>query len=324
MTHPAHPHDGASPWPPLPYGEWRHTADTLLLWTQVVGKLKLALSPWLNHGWQVPLYVNARGLGTGPVPVGHELLEVDFDFVDHHLVMRHSSGATRGFALGPMPVAAFYRRFLHELAALGVQVTINPMPSEQPNPIPFDQDETHAAYDGAAVRRFWRVLVQADRVFKLFRTGFLGKASPVHFFWGAFDLAVTRFSGRRAPMHPGGLPGLPDPVLREAYSHEVSSAGFWPGSAAYPHAAFYSYAYPAPAGFAQAPVGPPGLAEWSEALGEWLLPYDKLRHAADPDATLLEFLRSSYRAAADLGHWDPALDCALGVPNRPRALHGAG
>ena len=311
---------GRSAWPELRFAEWRDSGATLQLWTQIVGKLRLALSPWLNHGWQVPLYVSARGLGSSAMHVGSgRLIEVEFDLVDHRLVIRSSDAAERGFALAPMSVASFYRRFMAELAAINIRVAINLHPNEVADPIPFPDDETHAAYDPAAVHALWRALVQADRVFRHFRTGFLGKASPVHLFWGAFDLAVTRFSGRPAPLHPGGIPGLPDAVTREAYSHEVSSAGFWPGNDAYPQAAFYSYAYPAPAGFGSAPVEPTA-AVWSTEMGEWLLPYEAVRRAADPDTALMQFLHSTYRAAADLGRWDPALECALGEPGRPREV----
>jgi len=307
-------------WPELRYAEGRDSVLTLQLWTQIVGKLRLAVTPWLNHGWQVPLYVSARGLTSSAIHCGGgRLIEVEFDLVDHRLAIRSSDAAERGFALGPMSVAAFHRRFMAELAALGVEARIHPRPNEVPDPIPFADDETHAAYDAVAVDACWRALAQTDRVFRRFRSGFLGKASPVHLFWGAFDLAVTRFSGRPAPRHPGGIPGLPDSVTREAYSHEVSSAGFWPGGEAYPQAAFYSYAYPAPAGFATAKVEPSG-AVWSAEMGEWLLPYEAVRCAGDPDAALLQFLQTTWRAAADLGRWDPALECALGEPRRPRPV----
>jgi len=307
-------------WPELRYSDWRDSGTTLQLWTQIVGKLRLALTPWLNHGWQVPLYVSARGLTSSAMHAGDgRLIEVEFDLVDHRLAIRSSAAAERGFALGPMSVAAFHRRFMAELAALGIDARIHPRPNEVTDPIPFADDETHAAYDAASVHASWRALAQADRVLARFRSGFLGKSSPVHLFWGAFDLAVTRFSGGEAPLHPGGIPGLPDAVTREAYSHEVSSAGFWLGNDAYPHAAFYSYAYPAPAGFATAKVDPAG-AFWSTELGEWLLPYEAVRSAADPDAALLQFLQTTWRAAADLGRWDPALECALGEPGRPRPV----
>ncbi len=308
----------ASGWPALPYPAWSETATTLQLWTQIVGKVRLALSPWLNHGWQVPLYVNAHGLGTSPIHCDVGIVEIDFDFVSHRLVIRTSMGLDRGFALAPMTVAAFHGRVMSELKAAGVAVTIHGTPNEVADPIPFADDETHAAYDADAVHDFWRALVHVDRVFRLFRTAFLGKASPVHFFWGSFDLAVTRFSGRSAPLHPGGVPGLPDDVTREAYSHEVSSAGFWPGGTAYPPA-FYSYAYPSPAGFDTAAVEP-AEAQWSKAMGEWLLPYDAVRNAADPEATLLRFLETTYRAAAHAAGWEPSLVCGLGEPGVPRRV----
>ena len=309
----------SNPWPVLPYEEWRDTATTLQLWTQMAGKVRLALSPWVNHGWQVPLYVNTRGLGTSPIHYRHGMLQIDFDFVDHRLLVTTSEGPPRGFDLEPMSVAAFYRRFMAELEAAGVNVAISTMPSEVPAPIRFTDDEVHAAYDRDAAWRFWRALLQADRVFQLFRTSFLGKSSPIHFFWGGFDLAVTRFSGRQAPLHPGGIPGLPDAITREAYSHEVSSAGFWPGSASYPAAAFYSYAYPTPPGYQQASVQP-GEAFWSSELSEWILPYEAVRQAADPDAALLGFLQSTYLAAAQAGAWDRSLECEIGAPARPRSL----
>jgi hypothetical protein len=306
-------------WPDLPYAAWRDTAATLQLWTQIVGKLRLRLTPWLNHSWQVPLYVTARGLGTGPVPLGTEILDIEFDFIAHRLVARTSRGDERALALEPQSVADFYRRLWDLLAGIGIAVSIDEMPNEVPDPIPFSQDRRHATYDAAAAHRFWRALVQADRVLKLFRTGFVGKASPVHFFWGSFDLAATRFSGRGAPPHPGGVPGLPDTVAREAYSHEVSSAGFWPGSEAFPQPAFYSYAYPEPTGFREARVRPE--ARFETALGEFILPYEAVRTAADPDALLLAFLTATYAAAADAGGWDRAsLECPLGVPARVRPL----
>ena len=306
-------------WPSLDYAAWRDTAVTLQLWLQIVGKVRLALTPWLNHGWHVPLYVTAHGLGTSAMPATRGLLEIEFDFVAHRLVVRSSEGPDRGFALEPMTVAAFYGRALAALEAAGEPVRIVARPNEVPEPIAFADDDTHRSYDAAAVHDFWRALVEVDRVLKRFRTAFLGKASPVHLWWGAFDLAVTRFSGRPAPLHPGGIPGLPDAVTREAYSHEVSSAGFWPGSDAYPHAAFYAYAYPSPAGYDSARIEPAD-ATWVAALGEWILPYDTVRASADPAATLLRFLETTYRAAADLAHWDPALECALGEPRKPRVV----
>jgi hypothetical protein len=306
-------------WPDLPYPAWRETAATLQLWTQIVGKIRLTLTPWLNHGWQVPLYVSARGLSTSAIPIGSEILELEFDFIGSRLVARTSRGEERALALAPQSVAEFFRGVLDLLDVIGVAVAINDLPNEVANPIRFSRDRTHAAYDAAAAHTFWRALVQVDRVFKLFRTAFLGKASPVHFFWGSFDLAVTRFSGRAAPLHPGGVPGLPDAVTREAYSHEVSSAGFWPGSDAFPQAAFYSYAYPEPAGFRDHPVTPG--AGFDSTLGEFILPYDTVRTAAEPDAVLLDFLSTTYAAAADAGRWDrAALECSIGAPARVRPL----
>ncbi|MBV8404827.1 MAG: hypothetical protein JO203_11595 [Gammaproteobacteria bacterium] len=306
-------------WPELPYEAWRDTAATLHLWTQIAGKVRLSLTPWVNHSWQVPLYVSACGLTTSPVPAAGELIELEFDFLQHRLLARSSRGTQSGFALEPQTVADFYGRMRGVLQELGVAVTINERPAELRDAIPFPQDRSHGAYDAAAVQRFWRALVKIDTVLKLFRSGFLGKVSPTHFFWGSFDLAVTRFSGRRAPLHPGGIPGLADAVTREAYSHEVSSAGFWPGNDAFPRAAFYSYAWPEPPGFSTAAV-PPG-ATYNTDLGEFILPYEQVRQAADPQALLLEFLTRTYEAAADNGHWDrAALECELGVPGRVRPL----
>ena len=309
--------DGVAIWPELPYPAWRETAATLQLWTQIVGKVRLALTPWINHGWQATLYVTARGLGTGPIPAGNEILEIEFDFIGHRLLARTSRGEERTLPLEPQTVADFHRRVMDVLSGFGIAVRIKQMPNEVPNPIRFSEDLVHAAYDAAAAHRFWRALLQIDHVFKLFRTGFLGKASPVHFFWGSFDLAVTRFSGRTAPRHPGGVPGLPDAVTREAYSHEVSSAGFWPGSDAYPQAAFYSYAYPTPAGFRDRPVTRGGAFDGK--LGEFILPYDTVRTAVDPDAVLLDFLRTTYEAAAETGNWDrAALEGPMGLPGQAR------
>ena len=306
-------------WPALSYPAWRDTATTLHLWTQIVGKVRLALTPWVNHGWQVPLYVTARGLGTSPIPSRGEIFEMEFDFVGHRLIVRASWGAERTISLEPQAVGDFYRRVSDLLDDMGIVVRIGEMPNEIANPVPFSRDRVHASYDPSAAHAFWRALVQVDRLFKLFRSGFLGKASPVHFFWGSFDLAVTRFSGRPAPLHPGGVPSLPDAVAREAYSHEVSSAGFWPGNDAFPRAAFYSYAYPEPEGFRGARM--PSGAHFEESLGEFILPYDAVRTAADPDALLLDFLSSTYAAAADAGRWDrTALECALGAPGKVRQL----
>ena len=308
-------------WPELPYAAWRDTAATLQLWTQIVGKIRLAKTPWLNHSWHVTLYVSARGLTTGPIPDGARSVEVEFDFIDHVLWIKTSDGHARQIMLRPVPVAEFYDEVLIALRELSIDVHINPMPNEIANVVPFPRDTAHKSYDAGYANRFWRVLLAAHEVLSHFRTGFLGKVSPVHFFWGSFDLAVTRFSGRGAPRHPGGVPNLPDAVAQEAYSHEVSSAGFWPGGGGvidFP--AFYSYAYPAPDGFAQAKVKP-AAAFFHQQLGEFLLPYDVVRKSADPDAALMDFLQSTYAAAADLAKWDRAgLECALGVPRRPRAL----
>jgi Family of unknown function (DUF5996) len=307
-----------SVWPDLPYPGWRDTAATLQLWTQIVGKVRLALTPWVNHSWQVPLYVTARGLGTSPIPAGREILEMEFDFIAHRLVARVSTGDERSLPLEPQTVADFYCRIMAALRELGVAVSIDEMPNELPGPIRFSQDAKHASYDADAAHRFWRALVQIDRLFKLFRSAFLGKVSPIHFFWGSFDLAVTRFSGRPAPPHPGGVPGLPDAVVREAYSHEVSSAGFWPGSDAFPQAAFYSYAYPESSGFRDRKLA---TGRFDATLGEFILPYDTVRRAADPEAMLLDFLETTYAAAADVGHWDrSALECSMGVPGRVRPV----
>jgi hypothetical protein len=308
-----------TPWPELRYDSWRDTLQTLHLWTQIVGKVQLALTPWVNHGWHVALHVNAGGLGTGPIPLGSDSFTLEFDFVSHRLVVRTSRGAVQALALAPQTVADFYQRLMRLLADMGVTVRIKELPNEVPDPIRFSEDRRHHSYDPKATQTFWRALVQVDRVLRRFRSGFLGKVSPVHFFWGSFDLAVTRFSGRPAPKHPGGVPGLPDAVTREAYSDEVSSAGFWPGNDAYPQAAFYSYAYPEPAGFRTAPVA--SGAAFEAQLGEFILPYETVRVAADPEAVLLDFLSSTYAAAAEKGGWDRVrLECALGVPCRVRPL----
>jgi hypothetical protein len=308
-------------WPALTYADWAPTGGALHLWTQIVGKVRLALTPWLNHSWQVPLYVSARGLTTGLMTVGARTLELEFDFVDQCLHLRTDApGSVRQIALAPMSVAEFYFALMAELEAAGTPVAIDRFPNELPEAVAFDEDAAERAYDPGQVRRFWRALLQADRVMKLFRTAFLGKASPVHFFWGSFDLAVTRFSGRRAPLHPGGVPHLPDAVAREAYSHEVSSAGFWPGGPGCEEAAFYSYAYPEPAGFRAAQVLPAD-ARFDAALGEFILPYEAVRRAGDPDAVLLSFLSSTYAAAADGANWDrAALECDFGQPGRPRPV----
>jgi len=307
-------------WPELPTAAWRDTYETLQLWTQIIGKIRLARSPWLNHSWHVALYVTSRGLTTSPIPDAAGDFQIDLDFIDHTLRISASDGATRQFALAGQSVASFYAAIMADLAELGIRVAIDEMPNELPDPIRFSEDRRHASYDPGAVRRFFQFLGNADRVFKQFRTGFLGKASPVHFFWGSFDLAVTRFSGRRAPRHPGGVPHLSDDVACEAYSHEVSSAGFWPGSGAIDYPAFYSYAYPEPPGFRTTKVRP-DAAFFSEALGEFILPYDAVRIAAEPERALLQFLQSTYEAAANAAKWDrAALECALGQPGVVRQI----
>jgi hypothetical protein len=302
---PSSPEAREQAWPALPLDAWSGTHATIHLWTQIVGKIRLAQSAWINHCWSVTLYVTARGLTTSPVPHGSRTFEIDFDFVSHELTIRCSDGGQARLPLEPQSVADFYRRLMTEMDRLDLGVRIHARPNEVADPVRFDQDTVPREYDRDFANRFWRVLVQADRVFKTFRGRFVGKCSPVHFFWGAPDLAVTRFSGRTAPEHPGGIPNLPDSVTRDAYSHEVSSAGFWAGGGPVPDAVFYSYAYPEPAGFSQAAVRP-DAAFYSPDLREFLLPYDAVRQAPSPDEMLLEFLQTTYEAAADLGRWDRA------------------
>jgi hypothetical protein len=311
-------------WPEIPYPAWRDTCTALHLYAQIAGKYRLARTPWLNHSWHATLYVTARGLTTSLVPDRPGGIEIAFDLVDHALTGATSDGRAARFALEPMSVADFHARFLDLVASLGGTPELHGVPNEVPDPVPFAQDLRARPYDAGAVSRFHHALVSIEPVLRRFRTGFLGKASPVHLFWGSFDLAVTRFSGRAAPLHPGGVPGLPDAVTREAYSHEVSSAGFWPGGGGVDFPAFYAYAYPAPAGFAGARVQPEAAA-FDATLGEFVLPYDAVRSAPDPEAALMAFLESSYRAAADLGRWDRgALECAIGEPLRPRPFGEAG
>jgi hypothetical protein len=292
-------------WPPLPLNEWQPTYDTLHLWTQIVGKTRLALAPMQNHWWQVVLYLTSRGLGTSPIPFGERTFEVDFDFVDHRLVVRADDGATRTMALAPRSVADFYREYLALLGELGIEVKLYPRPSEMTTVVPFPEDREHASYDPDAAQRCWRALAQADRVLKEFRGRFIGKCSPSHFWWGSFDLSCTRFSGRPAPPHPGGIPNCPDYVTLEAYSHECISAGWWPGGGPLEEAAFYAYAYPEPAGCGDAAIRPRG-AYYHQVMHEWILPYDLVRQASDPDTMVLDFLQSTYEIAAELGHWDRA------------------
>lgn len=306
---------GDQAWPALPLADWQDTYETLHMWTQVVGKVRLALSPHVNHWWEAPLYVNARGLTTSPIPYQGEIFEIQFDFINHEVDIATSWGGTRTLPLAPQTVADFYRTFMDTLHGLGIDVEIWPMPVEVPNPIRFDQDRTHAAYDPAYAHRFWRILLPVDTVFKEFRARFIGKDSPVHFFWGSFDLAVSRFSGRRAPVRPGA-----DVITREAYSHEVSSAGFWPGGGEVAGPAFYSYAAPEPPGFREARVEP-AQARYDGKLNEFLLMYDDVRASASPETMLLDFMQSTYEAAAELGKWDRD---ALEKPHRlvsPVAAH---
>ena len=294
-----------APWPALPLADWQDTRDTLQLWTQIVGKVRLALAPMVNHWWQVPLYVSARGLTTSSMPYDGGAVEIAFDFLDHVLRIETSRGETRLVTLAPRSVADFYRDVMATLGAMGVHVHVWPWPVELPEVIRFDRDETHSAYDADAAQRFWRSLVQADRLLNEFRGRFIGKCSPVHFWWGSFDLSCTRFSGRLAPPHPGGIPHLADRVTREAYSHECISAGWWPGGGAVLEPAFYAYAYPEPAGCPDASIRP-DAGRYQFELREWILPYDAVRSASDPDATLLTFLESTYDVAARLGAWDRA------------------
>ncbi len=300
-------------WPALPLEAWQETHATLHLWAQIVGKVRLAQSPWLNHCWHVTLYVTPSGLTTGPMPHGERSFRIDFDFLRQRVAVRTSDDGVEELALVPQTVATFYGNLMGALTKLGVPVRICAVPNEIPDAIPFARDEMHRAYDGQFAQRYWRILAQTERVFTEFRARFIGKCSPVHFFWGAPDLAVTRFSGRAAPQHPGGIPNLPDRITREAYSHEVSSCGFWAGGGAVPYPAYYAYAYPSPAGFAEAKVEP-AAAFFSQDYGEFILPYDAVRTSPAPDETLMTFLQSTYDAAADLAGWDRA------VLERPRGF----
>ncbi len=298
-----HEPDRAAVWPSLPFEAWRDTYATLHRWTQIVGKTRLALAPMMNHWWHVALYVTTRGLTTSPMPYGVRTLEVELDFAQHRLVLTTSEGASAALALAPCSVSEFHAAYLAAVRGLGVEVSIWPMPVEIADAVPFPEDREHASYDREYANRFWRIVIQVDRVLKRFGGRFLGKASPVHFFWGSFDLAATRFSGRRAPPHPGGVPNVADRVMREAYSHEVISVGFWPGGGAVAEAACYAYAYPEPAGFAGAPIEPEG-AYYSRELGEFILPYEVVRAAPVPDEAMLAFFQSAYAAAADRAGWD--------------------
>ena len=294
------PADRPECWPALPLDSWKDTYATLHMWSQIVGKVRLALTPLVNHWWNIPLYVTARGLTTSRIPCGKRAFELRFDFIEHQLVLETSDGALKTLPLAAKTVSDFYQEFMSMLRSTDIEVKIWRMPVEIPNPIPFDQDRLHSSYDPKFVERFWRILLSVDAVFGEFRSRFIGKSSPVHFFWGSFDLAVTRFSGRRAPERPGA-----DTMTREAYSHEVSSVGFWPGSSDVSDAAFYSYAAPEPGGFKEARVQP-NAAFYQKTLGEFLLPYEEVRKAESPTAALLDFCQSTYEAAANLGNWDRA------------------
>lgn len=301
-------------WPKLPLAEWRDTLATLHMWTQIVGKTRLALAPMENHWWQIALYLSARGLTTSAMPCANRMVEVEFDFVSHALSLRTSDGGAQAFALRPCSVSDFFAQYMAALRALDIDVALRPLPVEVECAVPFADDHEHASYDPDAAHRWWQVASQTDRVFKRFRSRFVGKQSPAHFFWGAFDLAVTRFSGRPAPRHRGGVPNCPDRVMVEAYSHECSSAGFWPGGGPISEPAFYAYAYPEPPGYAAHAVRPPA-ARYHSQLGEYVLPYEVVRSDPDPDGMLLEFLQTSYEAAADLGRWDHAmLERAASLP----------
>ena len=314
MTHTA--------WPELPLSAWKDTYATLHLWTQIVGKIRLAQTPWLNQSWHVALYVTPRGLTTSLIPYGDRSFQLDFDFIDHVLLVSTSDGQKKEIGLYPRTVADFYADVMRSLLELGIDVRINQLPNEIPDAIRFSEDHIHVSYDREYAERFWRILLQSARALSWFRTSFIGKCSPVQFFWGSFDLNVTRFSGRRAHPMPagGGIPNLPEAVMLDAESDQNSSAGFWPGGRGIDYPAFYSYASPAPPGFSSAPISP-AQAFWSRDLNEYILPYDAVRTAGDPEQTLLEFLTSTYAAAATTGNWDrAALECPLGVPGVPRKV----
>jgi hypothetical protein len=293
----------ADEWPALPFAEWKDTAATLHMWLQIVGKIRVRCVPWVNHQWHVTFHLTSRGLTSRPIPWDGRTFQVDFDFVDHEVVISVSDGQKEHMDLGPRSVADFYHELMTKLKGMEIPVRIHGVPNEAPDPIPFEENERDGEYQSEHVNRFWRILSSSALVMDDFRGAFVGKCSPVHFFWGAMDLAVTRFSGAGAPEHPGGIPFLPDWITREAYSHEVSSAGFWAGGESHPHPIFYSYAYPSPPGFADVRVGP-GSAGWDSGLSEFILPYEAMRMGGSPREDLMEFLESTYAAAADLGGWD--------------------
>jgi hypothetical protein len=311
--------NGSKEWPALPYEAWKDTYATLHLWTQIVGKIKMTHTPWMNHSWHVALYVTARGLSTALIHHGTRGFQIDFDFIEHRLRIETDDGEIRSLPLRAQLVAEFYHELMTTLDQLDLHAKIHTMPNEIPDAIPFDEDRVHASYDPEYAMRCWRAMTHAERVLQQFRARYCGKCSPVHFFWGSFDLAVTRFSGRRAPEHPGGVPNLPDWVAREAYSHEVSSCGFWPGGPALPAPVFYAYAYAEPEGFSTAAVRP-GAAYYHAQLREFVLPYDEVRKAQSPDGMLMDFLQSTYEAAATLGNWNRAeLEC---VPHARPSVQG--
>ena len=297
-------------WPRLKYAELKGTLSTVHMWTQIIGKIRLEKTPWINHSWHVTLYVSATGLTTGSIPFDGGIFQVDLDFISHQLHINTSLGKSRSFVLGAQTVAAFYAELMDNLKSAGIEIEIYAVPNEIDPAVPFKDNHTPCTYDGAVIRNFWQALVKINNVFLDFRSGFIGKCSPVHFFWGAFDLAVTRFSGRTAPVHPGGAPNIPLRVMQEAYSHEVSSCGFWPGSDQYPYPAFYSYCYPTPAEFGTQKVNPDS-AFLSTEMGEFLLNYDVVQQSASPETTLLQFMQSTYNAAALTGSWDENLQCDL-------------
>jgi hypothetical protein len=298
------------PWPEINFEKLKDTLATVHLWTQIVGKIRLRKMPWLNHSWHVSLYVSLRGLTTGSIPYSGGLFQLDMDFIAHELLITSSEGQRESAKLFARSVANFHEEVFEKLKLMNIEVEIHPKPNELEEAIPFSLDEQHRTYDPAEMNNLWQVLVQIDRVFNRFRAGFNGKNSPVHLFWGSFDLAVSRFSGRPAPKHPGGAPNMPDEIMQEAYSHEVSSCGFWPGNAQSPIPIFYAYCYPTAPGFADQPVEPTS-AFYSQEMGEFILPYEAVQHAEDPEATLMQFLKSTYKAAAVTGNWDPSLECDL-------------
>jgi len=313
-------HSPGGPWPALEYREWKETFEALHLWLQIAGKYRLERTPWVNHSWNATFYVTPGGLTTGIVPDNGRYVTLDFDFYDHHFAARSDGGSVETVPLRAMSVAEFFADAKEAIAAVGGSPGIHPIPNEIPDPVPFAEDTKQRPYDAGAVSRYHQALLRVDSVFLRFRTSFLGKVSPVHLFWGAMDLAVTRFSGRRAPIHPGGFLHLPDEVTREAYSHEVSSAGFWPGGGEIEEAMFYSYAYPEPDGFRTWKVEPEGT-RYNADMGEFLLPYETVRSADDPEEMLMRFLFSTYEAAAEPGHWDrQELECPPGCPGVPREV----